>query len=311
MIGDWFTTDYDEPGATLDELPVAVSSGQSRHLVLVEDVVRGRQIIGRLGGDRGLVVLRWRGDGVPVRVAVLLHLDEAGTRMGADPDAGAPDEAGTRLVAVLAAGEIRGCVLLAAGQRATVEFDLPAGEVTDGLLLVEVVEPPRPAWAAGRLAARSVPGVRIDRITVRPVPDEPVPFAFPAARGLDVALLAPGAPETFVLKGPPPPKPPPPPVPPRSVRARRKLRRGFAKALRKLRRQPEPVVVKVPKPKPPVTFTVVAADLRTGAAVELEVVTRDAGGLTVRRPATADGPLLLALDAPDEGAALRVVPAAG
>ena len=304
MIGEWFTTDHDEPAATLGELPVAVASGQSRHLVLVEDVVRGRQIIGRLAGDRGLIVLRWRGDGVPVRVAVRLHLDEAGVR----PEL---DDQGPRMVSVLAAGEIHGCVMLAAGQRATIEFDLPASEVADGLLLVEVVEPPLPPWARGRVAARGVPGVRVDQIAVRARPDEPVPFALPAGRGLDIVLLPPGGPATFQLKGPPPPKPPPPPVPPFSVRARRKLARGFARALRTIRRQPEVVVPKVPRPKPPVTFRVLAADLRTGAPVELEVVTRDAAGLTVRRPATATGPLLLGLDAPDEGRPLRVVPHAG
>jgi len=296
MIGEWFTTDFDESPATLDELPLEVSSGRSRSVALAESIVRGRQIIGRVAGAHNLIALRWRGGPTPVRVSVRLQLDEVGARAAEGPVA--------RLVAVRVGGAMRGCALLGVGTRSTVEFELPADEVADGLLLIELADLPTAAWADGRFAAKAAPGVRIDSISVRPSPAEVTPFAFAAATGLDTALLQSGAPETFLVKGPPAPKPPAPPPPSVSQKITRKLGRAAAKAARTFRRAPEPPPP--PKPRPPVTFELLASDPLTGASVELEIVSRDFDGVRLRRP--TEGPLLLGLADPFRGKPLWVVP---
>jgi hypothetical protein len=94
-------------------------------------------------------------------------------------------------VLIRAQGELRGAALLARRQglrragsaKAVVTFDLTAAELDgDGLLMIELAEPPRPEWATGRIAARPALGVRIDKISVRA---HPSPTAAPGPADVD------------------------------------------------------------------------------------------------------------------------------
>ncbi|GAA2596574.1 hypothetical protein GCM10010435_89750 [Winogradskya consettensis] len=315
MIGRWFATDYDEPVRFIEGLPIEVSSGSD--LGIVDQVVRGNAIVGRVTGDFGAVGLKVRGPGVPTRVSVVVHLDELGTRWWSDrvrPPRHAPEL--PRLVLVRAQGELRGAALLArrqglrsaGGAKVTVEFDLTAEELDeDGLLMIELAEPPRPEWMSGRVAARSALGLRIDKIYVRPEPTTTAPAPSPYATGCDLALLASDGPEQFRLEVSPVTPAPPLPRSPTHKWSRRKPARAGFKALRIARRAGTRVAAEVVKSRPTDNFGVRATDLLTGVPVELTVVSRGAGSVTLSRGA-AQGPILLGLEQPDRGLSCRIVP---
>ncbi|MFI7539878.1 hypothetical protein [Actinoplanes sp. NPDC049599] len=199
MIGAWFGTDHDVAPAVI-ELPVDVTSGRDPGICIVDQVVRGTGIVGRVTADHGAVGLKVRSPGVATRVTVEIQLDETSTRWWSDrvrPPRTAPEL--PRLVLIRAQGELRGAALLARRQglrragsaKAVVTFDLTAAELDgDGLLMIELAEPPRPEWATGRIAARPALGVRIDKISVRA---HPSPTAAPGPADVDAPAGVPAA----------------------------------------------------------------------------------------------------------------------
>ncbi|MEV4637707.1 hypothetical protein AB0J80_10175 [Actinoplanes sp. NPDC049548] len=316
MIGSWFATDYDEPQHVIEGLPVEVGSGRDPGLCIVDQVVRGAAIVGRVTGDYGAVGLKVSSPGVPTRVSVAIHLDETGTRWWSDrvrPPRLAPEL--PRVVLVRAQGELRGAAVLArrqglrraGGAKVTVEFDLAAAELDgDGLLMVELAEPPRPEWVHGRVAARSALGVRIDKISVRaqpPTTATPVPDGF---TGGDLALLPPGGPERFRLETSPVTPAPPLPRSPSTKLTRRKPARAGFKVLRAARRAGTRVIAEVHKSRPGAGTGVRAIDLLTGVPVNLELVKREAEALELRRTTPAEGPILIGLDPGDRGLSCRI-----
>ncbi|MEU7903972.1 hypothetical protein [Actinoplanes sp. NPDC049118] len=316
MIGAWFATDYDV-APTAIELPVDVASGRDDGVCIVDQVIRGTGIVGRVSGDYGAVGLKVRSPGVATRVTVVVHLDEVATRWWSDrvrPPRTAPEL--PRLVLIRAQGELRGAALLcrpqglrrAGGAKATVCFDLTAEELDgDGLLMVELAEPPRPSWVAGRLAARSALGVRIDQISVRAQRHTPAGACEPDPTGCDLALLAPNPPERFRLElTPVPPAPPLPRSPSNRWTRRRPARAGF-KVLRAARRAGTRVVAEVNKSRPGPVRGVHAVDLLTGVPVAVEVVAHGPGGTDLRLTGAAQGPVLLGLEQPDRGLSCRIV----
>ncbi|MFI5494495.1 hypothetical protein [Actinoplanes sp. NPDC051859] len=306
MIGDWFGTDFDEPAQVLDGLPIEVASGQDSGVCIVDQVVRGVAILGRVTGDHGAVGLKLRDPGVATRVSVGIQLDETSTRWWADrvrPPRLAPEL--PRLVLVRAQGKLRGAALLArhqgfrhaAGAQVTVEFDLAAADLDgDGLLMVELAEPPRPEWVHDRIAARPALGVRIDHISVRPQPPttaSPVPAGF---TGCDLALLPADGPEQFRLETTPVPPAPPVPRSPSNRWTRRKPARAGFKVLRIARRAAiRTLAMRSTVLRPAPGAAVQAIDLLTGVPVAVEVVGREAGALQLRRTDPARGPVLIGL----------------
>ncbi|MET8147241.1 hypothetical protein ACIBSW_26435 [Actinoplanes sp. NPDC049668] len=317
MIGAWFATDYDAAPTVL-ELPAEVAGGREDGVCVVDQVVRGTGIVGRISGDHGAVGLKLRGTGVATRVTVVVHLDELATRWWSDrvrPPRFAPEQ--PRLVLIRAQGELRGAALLcrpqglrrAGGAKAEVAFDLTAGELDDdGLLMIELAEPPRPPWVAGRLAARSALGVRIDHISVRAQPHTPAGHGAPDPTGCDLALLAPNPPERFRLEVTAvPPAPPLPRSPSNRWTRRRPARAGF-KVLRAARRAGARVVAEVNRSRPGTVRAVHAVDLLTGEPVAVEVVANGPGGTDLRLAGGVEGPVLLGLERPDRGLSCRIVP---
>ncbi|GAB1644791.1 hypothetical protein [Krasilnikovia sp. MM14-A1259] len=320
MIGTWFRTDFDGPRDVVD-LPVEAAAGRDPALCIVDQVMRGTGILGRVTGEFGAVALRLRGTAAPVRVTVELHLDELGTRWWSDrvrPPRTDPER--PRLVLVRAQGQIRGAALLArrqgwraaAGARATVAFDLPAGELDgDGVLVVELAEPPRPSWARTRFSSGSAVGLRIDRITVRPAPAPTavVPAPSDGASGCDLALLPPGAAGVFRLDVAAVPPAPPVPRSPSNRWTRQMPSRAGFKVLRIARRAAlRALALALPVP-PPGRPDVFAADLCTGADVGVEVVARRPRGLDLRLTEAAAGPVLLGLTRANRRLSLHVWPA--
>jgi hypothetical protein len=318
MIGAWFGTDHDV-APTVIELPVDVDSGRDPGICIVDQVVRGTGIVGRVTGDHGAVGLKVRSPGVTTRVTVVIHLDELSTRWWSDrvrPPRTAPEL--PRLVLVRAQGEVRGAALLARRQglrragsaKATVGFDLTAAELDgDGLLMIELAEPPRPEWAAGRLSARSALGVRIDTISVRAQPPTTANPGRADPTGCDLALLAPGGPQRFRLEvSAVPPAPPLPRSPAHKLTRRRPARAGF-KVLRAVRRAGTRVLAEAARSRPGSVRGVHAFDLAAGVPVPIEVLCDRPGAFDLRLTGPAEGPVLLGLDRADRGLSLRVGPA--
>lgn len=317
MIGTWFATDYDEQPEVIT-LPVDVTSGRDKGLCIVDQVIRGTGIVGRVTGDYGAVGLKVAGPGVATRVTVVIHLDEMGTRWWSDrvrPPRLAPEL--PRLVLVRAQGELRGAAVLArrqglrraGGAKVTVGFDLTPEELDgDGLLMVELAEPPRPAWAADRFAARSALGVRIDSITVRAQPPTTAGTGSDQPTGCDLAVLAPQSTGLFRLDVTSVPQAPPLPRSPSHKLTRRKPARAGFKVLRAARRAGTRVVAEVAKSRPGAGLGVHTMDLLTGVPVPVEVVSRRPGGLDLRLTGTAEGPVLIGLAEGDRGLSCRVVP---
>jgi len=315
VIGTWFQTAYDEPRVTAD-LPVEVASGRDDALCIVDQVVRGTGIVARVTGDFGAVALKVRGTGKPVHVRVDLQLDELSTRWWSDrsrPRRYDPER--PRLVLVRAQGEIRGAAVLARRQgwrgassaQACVEFDLAGGDLDrDGLLVVELAEAPRPSWSDNRVSARSALGLRIDTILVR----EQRPNAAPgyAATGCDLAVLQPGGPSSFRLDVSSVPLAPPVPRSPSNKITRRKPARAAFKLTRIARRAAIRAVAQALPERPGNGLGVLAADLRTGAPVPAEIVSRRPGSLDVRLAAAPEGPVLIGLDGAHPGLSCRIVP---
>ena len=316
-VGAWFGTAYDVPSAQL-EVPADVTGGDQPGVGIVDQVVRGKAIVGRVTGDFGAVALKIRGTGEPVRVTVLIHLDEVATRWWSDrvrPTPGEPER--PRLVLLRAQGRTRGAVVLArrqgwlraGGAKATVEFDLTADELDhDGLLVVELAEPTLPTWAARGLAARGALGLRIDRITVRPQPSTTAATDSHRATGCLFLVLGPGDPARFRLAIEPVPPAPPVPHSPKNRWTRRKPARAAFKALRIARRAAGRAAVEVSRGSRGDTAGAQAADLVTGEPVGVEIVARDAGGLELRLSGTVANPVVLGVTGIAPHTSLRVAP---
>jgi hypothetical protein len=318
MIGAWFGTDHDV-APTVVEVPVDVTSGQDGGICIVDQVVRGNAIVGRVTGDHGAVGLKVRSPGVATRVTVAIQLDEMSTRWWSDrvrPPRLAPEL--PRLVLVRAQGELRGAALLArrqglraaGGAKATVGFDLTAEDLDgDGLLMIELAEPPRPEWADGRVSARSALGVRIDTISVRAQPPTTASPGWADPTGCDLALLVPDGPERFRLEvSPVPPAPPLPRSPAHKLTRRRPARAGF-KVLRAARRAGTRVLAEAVPSRPGSARGVHAFDLAAGVPVPVDVLQHGSGALDLRLAGPASGPVLLGLDRPDRGLSCRIGPA--
>ena len=318
MIGAWFATDHDVAPTVL-ELPVDVASGQDGGVCIVDQVIRGSGIVGRVTGDNGAVGLKVRSPGVATRVTVAIQLDEVSTRWWSDrvrPPRNAPEL--PRLVLVRAQGEVRGAALLArrqglrgaGGAKVTVSFDLTAAELdSDGLLMIELAEPPRPEWVAGRVSARSALGVRIDTISVRAQPPTTAGPGRADPTGCDLAVLAPDGPDRFQLEvSAVPPAPPLPRAPAHKLTRRRPARAGF-KVLRAVRRAGTRVLAEAVPSRPGNARGVHAFDLAAGVPVPVEVLQQRPGALELRLTGPAEGPVLLGLDRPDRGLSSRIGPA--
>jgi hypothetical protein len=327
MIGTWFRTDHDVAPEAID-LPFAVESGQDTGICIVDQVIRGAGIVGRITGDHGAVGLKVRSPGVPTRVTVVVHLDEMSTRWWSDrvrPPRTAPEL--PRLVLIRAQGKLRGAALLARSQglrragsaKAVIEFDLTAAELDgDGLLMVELAEPPRPEWAAGRIAARSALGVRIDSISVRahssttatPGPPDSPDHAVLAqvSSGCDMAVLPAGVSGTFRLEvSAVPPAPPVALSPAHKLTRRRPARAGF-KVLRAARRAGTRVLAGVVQSRPASARGVHGFDLAAGVPVEVRAVQQRPGAFALTLAGPAEGPVLLGLNPSDRGLSCRILP---
>ncbi|GGQ74898.1 hypothetical protein [Couchioplanes azureus] len=315
MIGSWFATDFDAPATVLD-LPVEVTSGQHPGVRIVDQVVRGAAIVGRLTGDCGGVVLKVRGGAGPVVVTVELNLDETATRWWADrvrPPRHAPER--PRLVLLRCQGAVRGAAVLARRQgwrRATaattvVEFELAAGELApDGLLVVELAEPPVPPWARDRVSPRGAVGLRIERIRVRPRPAGPAAVTpAPSETGCDLAVLPPGPARRIRLAAGLVPPAPPVARSPANRWTRQKPARAVFKVSRLARRAAlhaagAPRIRRVAPP------TVRATLLGDAAPAPVTVLRRGPGFVEVELTAPVSAPVLLGLADPDPRLALRI-----
>jgi hypothetical protein len=141
-------------------LPGRVSSGEAPELTTVDQLVRGTAVIGRFIASPGLLGVKVRPTGRPVRVTVHFRYDsmslewweERITTPGVVRGAGAP-----RLLVVRSQGRTRGAALLvrpaADFRRAAtgvVSFDLQPEELTaEGLFILEMdsADLDRPEWA--------------------------------------------------------------------------------------------------------------------------------------------------------------------
>ncbi|TDO35739.1 hypothetical protein EV643_12111 [Kribbella sp. VKM Ac-2527] len=144
-------------------LPGELRSGETPELTTVDQLVRGVAVIGRFIASAGLIGVKVRPTGHPLRVTAHFSFDSMSLEWWderittAGPGAVAP-----RLFVVRAQGRTRGAVLLirpAAGftRAATgvVSFDLRPEELTaEGLFVLEVVsiDEGRPAWAQAAVA---------------------------------------------------------------------------------------------------------------------------------------------------------------
>ncbi|BBH65830.1 hypothetical protein ACTI_25150 [Actinoplanes sp. OR16] len=305
-VGAWFRTDFDEPSVPAS-LPMELTTGMHPSVTIVDQMVRGRGIIGRITGDFGAVAVKVAGTGGPVRVTVSIGLDEVSTRWWADrvrPSRTTPEL--PRLVVLRAQGTIRGGAVLArrqgwrgaASAEAVLAFDLAEGELdADGLLLVELGETPPPSWATGRLSTRPVVGLRFNSIAVRES-SSPAPVSLAeGSTGCDFAVLQPGADATHHLVTSPVPAAPPLPLTPRNKLTRRRPARAAFKAARAARR----VAYRAMPVRPGPLSGVMAADVLTGTPIDV-VVTGD----EIRLPGPVDSPVLIGAARPQPTSAWRL-----
>ncbi len=240
-IGSYFATDHDVAPVHLD-LPAEVTGGQHPAVAIVDQVVRGSGIVGRVTGDAGAVAVRLRPADGPVRVTVDVSLDDIATRWWADR-VKPPRTRGERprLVLVRSQGRLRGALVLARRQgwlgaapgKGTLTYDLTPDELADGLLVVELATAADlPAWAADRLSGRDAIGLRVDRIDVRAAAG-PVPATPSAGGGFAVAPAGAGV---VRLPAEPAQPAPPPPRSPGNRWTRQKPSRAAFKLLRAGRR---------------------------------------------------------------------------
>jgi hypothetical protein len=154
-----FQTAFDRVVVPL-ALPGTLTSGEAPELTTVDQVVRGAAVIGRFIASPGLLGVKVRPTGRPVRVTAHFRYDsmaldwweERITTPGAVRGAGAP-----RLLLVRSQGKTRGAALLirpaADFRRAAtgvVSFDLQPEELTaEGLFVLEMdsADLDRPEWA--------------------------------------------------------------------------------------------------------------------------------------------------------------------
>jgi hypothetical protein len=296
-VGSWFRTEFDEPHSPAT-LPLTLSRGFDPSVAILDQVIRGNGIVGRVTGDFGAVAIKVNGTGRPVRVSVTVGLDEVATRWWADrlrPSRLAPEL--PRLIAIRAQGRIRGAAVLArrqgwrgaAAAEATVSFDLTAEELdSDGLLIVEIAETRRPSWAAGRLSDRSAIGLRFNTIGVREQHAPAVTEGPTGFTGCDFAVLQPGAPVSYRLTTGAVPTAPPLPLSPRNRITRRKPARAVFKLTRAARR----VALRAVPHRAGELDDVLAFDLLSGEPVKLAVQHRD-NGAEIRLAEPATGPVLL------------------
>ncbi|MEU4694420.1 hypothetical protein [Actinoplanes sp. NPDC023714] len=305
-VGAWFRTDFDEPSVPA-ALPMELTTGMHPSVTIVDQMVRGRGIIGRITGDFGAVAVKVAGTGGPVRVTVSVGLDEVSTRWWADrvrPSRTTPEL--PRLIVLRAQGRIRGSAVLArrqgwrgaASAEAVLAFDLAEGELDgDGLLMVELGETTPPAWASGRLSTRPVVGLRFNRIEVRAA-SAPAPVSLAAgSTGCDFAVVQPGAAAMQRLTTQTVPAAPPLPLTPRNKLTRRRPARAAFKAARAARR----VAYRAMPPRPGPLSGVVAADVLTGAPIDVVV-----NGDEIRLPGPVERPVLLAAARPQPTLAWRL-----
>ena len=309
-IGAWFATDFDEAQTTLS-LPAEVTGGQEPGVSVVDQVVRGTGIVGRVTGDFGAVAITIRTDDRWVRVTVALSVDEVAARWWADRVKPAPGTAERpRLVTVRCQGAIRGAAVLARRQgrlragsgSAVVEFDLPPADLPPstqdggGLLVVEVSEPGAlPEWAAGRFSPDSAIGLRIDRISVRPLPSDAIDRTDAPAGGCAFVVIGPGEPREVRLNLAAVLPAPPVPRSPTNRWTRRKPARAAAKVLRVARRVAGWVAAEPSSTRRVGRPDVHGFDLVAGEPVAVEVVARDARAVDVRLAGRPAGPVLLGL----------------
>jgi hypothetical protein len=156
--------------------------------------------------------------------------------------------------------------------------------------------------------ARSALGLRIDSIAVRELTaPAPPPPAAAGPTGCDLAVLPPGAAAAFRFDvSPVPPAPPVPRTPSTRLTRRKPARAGFT-VLRAARRAAVRAGAQLLPERPGAVLGVLAADLRTGVPVQVEVVQRRPGSLDLRLAARPEGPLLLGLDAAHPGLSCRIV----
>ncbi|BCJ44031.1 hypothetical protein GCM10010168_68340 [Actinoplanes ianthinogenes] len=297
-IGAHFRTDFDEPSASAP-LPMELTSGTSSSILILDQMIRGTGIVGRVNGEFGAVAVKVDATGGPVRVAVSIGLDEMATRWWSDrvrPSRLAPEL--PRLVLLRVQGRIRGAVVLsrrqgwraAAPADATLAFDLEAGELArDGMLIVELAEAAHPEWAAARLSPRSAIGLRLNSIVLREA-EQPAPIGGPDEHtGCDFAVVQPGGGLAYRLEGAGVPAAPPLPISPRNRWTRQKPARAVFKLSRAARR----VAVRALPQRPGEVAGVLATDLITGEPVPVEVARAGDGTATVRLAAPAANPVLL------------------
>ncbi|MEV6347067.1 hypothetical protein [Actinoplanes sp. NPDC051851] len=312
-IGSWFGTIYDEPVVPAG-LPLDLTTGMSPSVTIVDQMVRGQRIVGRINGEWGAIAVKINGTGAPARVTVSIGLDEMGTRWWADrvrPSRFAPEL--PRLVSLRAQGRIRGAAVLArrqgwraaGGATVALSFDLEPGELSaDGMLIVELAETRRPSWADERLSARSAVGLRINSIAVREEPaSSPAPGPY-GSTGCDFAVVQPGGPLAYRIGGTGVPPAPPLPLSPRNRITRQKPARAVFKLSRAARR----VAVRAVPRNPGELSGVLAADLVTGEPVPTEVIRHAGGDIDVRFAESPVHPVLLGAAEPQPTLSWRIGP---
>ena len=309
-VGTWFRTDYDVPPSAA-AVPLDLTSGKDPAITILDQVVRGTGIVGRVLGDFGAVAVKVRGTGRAVRVHVTVGLDDLATRWWADrvrPSRFAPEL--PRLVTIRAQGHIRGALVLARRQGfrgagtadRTLSFDLTPDELDgDGLLIVELAEAHPPAWAAGRISRSSALGLRFNSIQVRDRTAPAGPAGPDEFTGCDFVVLQPGSGPAVRIGSAVAAQAPPLPLSPRNRVTRRKPVRAVFKASRMARR----VAVRAMPHRHGALTGVRAADLLTGADVPVEVVGRRPDGLDVVLGAPVTGPVLLGASESRPGLSLR------